>query len=70
MQTELKTDLRIVKEEITTRMRDELTELKDDIEHKFAKIPGTWGSSIRTEAPSTSQNMYRELKIQTGMNVK
>lgn len=38
MQTELKTDPRIVKEEITTRMINEVTELKDDIEYKFAEI--------------------------------
>lgn len=38
LQNEMKTDLKTFKDEITAQMRDELTELKGDIDHKFAKI--------------------------------
>lgn len=34
----MKTDLKTLKDEITAQMRDELTELKADIDQKFAKI--------------------------------
>lgn len=38
MQNELKTDLRMFKEEITNHIKNELTELKGDIDKKLAKI--------------------------------
>ncbi|TKS64946.1 LINE-1 type transposase domain-containing protein 1 ES cell-associated protein 11 [Collichthys lucidus] len=38
LQNEMKTDLKTFKDEITTQMRNDLTELKGDIDQKFAKI--------------------------------
>lgn len=38
LKNELKTDLKTFKDEITTQMRNELTELKEDIDPKFMKM--------------------------------
>lgn len=79
LQNVMKTDLKTLKDEITAQMRDELTELKADIDQKFAKITTEIGEQdekinaalTRTEeieswsheANSAMQEILQEQKI-------
>lgn len=61
LQNVMKTDLKTFKDEITAQMRDELTELKADIDQKFAKITMEIGE--QDEKLNAALTRTKEIKL-------